>query len=134
MCLMTINEGSACICFPTASMMSLLLGVAFSNETVPLISWRFNKMFSFFLLLLLLLLFAIYLTLMAYSPFNLIPIFWAIMEFSASVIKIRPCQLLLKLEMPHCGQLSVSTNNLQRLHTFFFAMGFSLLLFDIYII
>src|SRR3989344_990119 len=66
---------------------------------------------------------------MAYSPFSLMPIFWAIMEFSASVIKIRPCQLLLKLEMPHCGQLSVSTNNLQRLHTFFFAMGFYVLIY-----
>src|SRR3989344_1613496 len=68
-----------------------------------------------------------HLTLMAYSPFILMLIFSAIIDLATSTTYNLPCQVLVNELVPQFGQVSPSTNNLQRRHTSRFAILFLLL-------
>ena len=65
---------------------------------------------------------SLHLTLMAYSPFAVMPTFPAIMELLTSLMYSLPCQVLVLLLAPQAGQVSPSENNLQRLHASFLAI------------
>lgn len=101
-------------------------GVVPVNVMFPVISFLWSSLFSFVLVMFMF----IYVTLIAYSPAVVMPIFCAISDFCASMIAILPFQFCTNWLFLQFGHSCVSVSVLHLLHACFlliFSSPFSFL-------